>query len=207
MRAHLPERSRWVSPEDRCRMSGIQTKSQNAFLEYSHAIGLSTMQGRGFYYPADSAIGNDGRIYVVSRSLEGDNRGVRITVCDLDSEYFGTIGSFGESPGQFIWPTGIAVDSQGLIYVSDEYTHRITVFDSSGGLQEVWGAQGDGNGELNGPSGLAFDSQGDLYVVDHLNNRVQKFTRDGRFMLTFGSEGAEAGQFNLPLECDRLPQR
>ena len=41
------------------------------FLEYSHTLGLSTMQGRGFYYPSDAAIGKDGRLLVVNRSLDG----------------------------------------------------------------------------------------------------------------------------------------
>ena len=56
------------------------------FLEYSHTLGLSTMQGRGFYYPSDAAIGKDGRLLVVNRSLDGDSRGVRVTVCNMEGE-------------------------------------------------------------------------------------------------------------------------
>ena len=179
-------------------MSASDTKPGAHFLQYGHTIGLSTMEGRGFYYPADTAIGKDDRMYVVSRSLDGDTRGIRVTVCNLDSEYFGTFGRYGEGEGQLIWPTAIALDSHGDVYVCDEYTHRITVFDSSGKFRARWGARGSGLGELEGPSGMAFGREDNLYVVDHQNNRVQAFTTDGRLLFSFGSEGSGEGQFNLP---------
>ena len=179
-------------------MGTSDTRARVDFLKYSHTIGLSTMEGRGFYYPVDTAIGADGRLHTVSRSLEGDARGVRVTVYSLDSEYFGTFGSFGEGEGQFIYPTAVAIDSRGQIYVSDEHTHRITVFDASGGHLSSWGKHGAAPGELDGPSGMALDSEDNLYVVDHQNSRIQKFAGDGRFLSGFGSEGDGDGQFSLP---------
>ena len=179
-------------------MATTTTKFKSDFLVYSHTIGLSTMQGRGFYYPSDTAIGKGGQIYTVNRSLEGDVRGVRVTVYDLDSEFSHTFGSFGEGDGQMIWPTAITLDSQGRVYVSDEETHRITVFDAAGKFLAKWGEHGSGVGQVDGPSGLAFDADDNLYVVDHLNNRVQKFTREGRLLLAFGSKGSGDGQLDLP---------
>jgi DNA-binding beta-propeller fold protein YncE len=180
-------------------MPARKTLQRTELLKYSHTIGLSTMEGRGFYYPTDTAIGPDGRLYVVSRSLDGDTRGVRVTVCDVDSEYYGTFGAYGEEPGQMIWPTSIVIDSKGRAYVACEYTNRITIFDApSGKYLDRWGAQGSGRGELDGPSGLACDADDNIYVVDHLNSRVQKFTGEGRFLLAFGSEGDGEGEFNLP---------
>ena len=172
--------------------------NSDTFLRYSHTIGLSTMQGRGFYYPADTAIGADGRMYTVSRSLEGDPRGVRVTLYNLDGEYFSAFAAFGDGDGQFIYPTAIDLDSAGNIYVSDENTHRITVFDPSGTFLYKWGTHGAGPGELNGPSGMAFDGEDNLYVVDHQNGRVQIFTADGRFLSAFGSEGDGEGKLDLP---------
>ena len=86
-------------------------------MAYSHTIGLSTMEGRGFYYPVDTACHSDGKLYTISRSLEGDVRGVRVTIYDIDSEYYGTFSEFGEGAGQFIWPVAITQDSQGHIYI------------------------------------------------------------------------------------------
>ena len=168
------------------------------FLRYSHTIGLATMQGRGFLFPADTAVGGSGRLYTVNRSLDVDPRGVRVTMYDLDSEYFGTFGSFGESDGQFISPTAVAVDSLGQVYVSDEHTHRITMFDPAGTFLATWGVHGAHPGELDSPSGMAFDNDDNLYIADRQNQRIQKFTNDGRFLSGFGSEGSGDTQLNLP---------
>ena len=97
---------------------------QTDFLTYRLTIGLSTMEGRGFYYPSDTVIGHDHRLYVLNRSLEGVDRGIRVTMCDLDSAYYGTFGSYGEGDGQFVWPSGGVVDAQGHIYVTDEASVR-----------------------------------------------------------------------------------
>ena len=90
-------------------MTTIETKARPKFLEYVMTLGMTTMEGRGFYYPVDTAIGQDGRLYVVNRSLDIVTRGVRVTMCDIDSEYYGTFGSFGEKDGQFIWPSSGAI--------------------------------------------------------------------------------------------------
>ena len=167
------------------------------FLRYSHTIGLCVMRGRGFSFPADTAIGQDGRLYTVSRADHAAYE-VRVTMYDLDSQYFGVFGSSGEGDGQFTWPTAIAADSLGQVYIADEYTHRVVVFDSEGESVASWGVHGARPGELDSPSGLAFDRDDNLYVADHQNHRIQKFTSDGRFLLEFGSEGSSVGQLNLP---------
>lgn len=179
-------------------MTNVPAARLSGFLTYSHTIGIATMQGRGFYFPADTALGKDGRLYTVNRSVEADTRGVRVTAYNLASDFFGTFGSFGRGDGQFISPTSIAVDSMGQVYVSDENTHRITVFDGEGAFLASWGVHGDRPGELNGPSGIAFDEDDNLYVADHRNHRIQKFTGDGRFQLGFGSAGSDEGQLSLP---------
>ncbi len=180
-------------------MSSTATKEKGKFLTYSYTIGLCVMEGRGFSYPSDTGIGRDGRLWVANRGVDMEGyRQIRGTLCNLDSEYFGDWGSFGEGDGQFVSPTAVALDSRGQVYVSDEFTNRITIFDSQGKFVSNWGAAGTGEGELTGPAGIAFDSEDNIYVSDHLNHRVQKFTSDGRFLLCFGSPGAGDGQFNLP---------
>jgi DNA-binding beta-propeller fold protein YncE len=171
---------------------------QADFLTYRLTIGLSTMEGRGFYYPTDTVIGQDNRLYVLNRSLEGVDRGIRVTMCDLDSEYYGTFGSYGQGDGQFVWPSGGAVDRQGHIYVTDEYLHRVSAFDASGTFLANWGGHGSEAGELDGPSGIACDAQDHLYVSDTYNHRIQKFTASGTPLLRFGAEGSGPGQLHLP---------
>ena len=136
-------------------MTTLETTRQR--MVYSHTIGLSTMEGRGFYYPVDTVCASDGKLYTISRSLEGDVRGVRVTIYDIDSEYYGTFSEFGEGAGQFIWPVAITQNGQGHIYISDEDKNVVTGFDTSGAVVNHWGETGSAPGQLDGPAGLAFD--------------------------------------------------
>ena len=179
-------------------MTTVQDIPEVKLLEYRMTLGMTTMEGRGFYAPTDVGIAEDGRMYVANRSLENVTRGVRVTMCDIDSEYYGTFASYGQSPGQFVWPSACNLDSRGRVYVSDEATHRISVFDREGALLSTWGEHGAGEGQLDTPSGLAFDADDNVYVADTYNHRVQKFTDDGRFLLAFGREGGGDGEFTLP---------
>ncbi len=78
----------WSLPDNaRGMMTTIETKARPKFLEYVMTLGMTTMEGRGFYYPVDIAIGQDERLYVVNRSLDIVPRGIRVTMCDIDSEY------------------------------------------------------------------------------------------------------------------------
>ena len=58
-------------------------ETQAAILEYGLTVGLSAMEGRGFYYSTDTAIAPNGSLYVPNRSVDGATRGVRVTVCDI----------------------------------------------------------------------------------------------------------------------------
>ena len=167
-------------------------------LEYTATLGIIAMEGRGFEYPTDMVAASNGRLYVANRSRDFGERGVRITVLDLDSEYYGTFGHFGSADGQLISPMCIAEDANGRIHVSDDYTHRITSFTLDGEFVRAWGTHGNDPGQLNGPSGIAFDAAGNLYVSDTHNHRIQKFAPDGEFILTFGEEGSAPGQLTLP---------
>ena len=166
-------------------------------LSYVKTIGMTSNSptGRGFANPLDIAFTQDGRILVMNR---GEYVFSRVTICDLDEEYFGEIGSDGEGDGQFRMPSAIAVDSKGNVYTADEYLHRITVFDSSGAFAARWGEQGSDPGQIDGPSGLAIDSDDNVYVVDQRNDRIQKFTSDGSLIAAWGESGNGPGQFNRP---------
>lgn len=93
----------------------------------------------------------------------------------------------GPNPTGNNWPGGIAVGSNGRVYVSDTLHNRILIFNRQGALLDTFGHEGEGQGEFQWPSGLAMDDDGYLYVVDRSNERVQQFDGDGSYMLEFSS--------------------
>ena len=165
---------------------------------YKSTLGITAMQGRGFYFPYDFAFDNSKKMYVLGRGHDGDPRGCRITVMDFEEEYYGTFGSHGEQDGQFIWPSSIAINSHDKIFVSDEYLDKIIVLSTSGEFLFSWGQHGTGDGDFDGPNGLTFDGDGNLLVVDHRSGRIQVFDEEGGFIRKFGSVGNNEGQMDLP---------
>ncbi|MDA1348959.1 MAG: NHL repeat-containing protein, partial [Chloroflexi bacterium] len=167
-------------------------------LKYDRTVGIVAMEGRGFSNPVDLAISSDSRMYVLSRTNTLQTSGIRVGICNLDSDYFGHFGEFGDGDGAFVWPTALAFDGRDRLYLADEYNHRITVFDTNGKFLSKWGAHGDADGKLNGPAGVALDDDGNVYVSDHLNHRIQCFAPDGRYLRKWGTHGSRDGEFDLP---------
>ena len=167
---------------------------------YSHTIGRLALNGKGFSNPYDLALGPGDLIYVVNRSnaTQAPQGAVRVGICTLGEEYVGEFGGFGTDDGQLVWPTAIAVDRHGNVYVADEHRHDVQVFGPDHAFLRKWGSQGSGDGQLDRPSGLAIDRDDNVLVVDHMNNRICKFTPDGELLATWGRAGAGPGELNLP---------
>jgi DNA-binding beta-propeller fold protein YncE len=109
-------------------------------------------------------------------------------------------GSFGTGDGEFDWPSGIAVDGSGYVYVADFGNARIQKFSSDGNFITKWGVRGTGDGEFLVPYGIGIDSSGSIYVSDlGGNNRIQKFDSFGNFITKWGSFGTGDGVFAVPV--------
>lgn len=100
--------------------------------------------------------------------------------------------------GQFNNPRGIALDSQGNVYVADSSNQRIQKFDNFGNFIKTWGAPGNSDGQFNEPRGIGFNGDGNLYVADSGNNRIQVFDSEGTFIRKWGTLGTGNNQFNFP---------
>jgi sugar lactone lactonase YvrE len=109
-----------------------------------------------------------------------------------------TIGEPGVKDGQFYIPLGIAVDHEGVIYVSDVMRCRIQKFDRQGKLLGAFGERTDTSGGFVRPKHLAVDNQGHLFVVDAQFCNVQVFDTNGRLLTYFGSRGTHLGAMELP---------
>lgn len=100
--------------------------------------------------------------------------------------------------GNFLYPTGIAVNGNGNIYIVDTGNSRIQIFDNKGQFLSEFGSQGYGQGQFLNPSGVAISSNGQVYVADSGNHRIQVFDSNNQFLSQFGEFGSGPGQFNLP---------
>ena len=190
----------------------MTTQVLGTTFQYSHSIGRLEFTGPGFRNPVAMARGEGDLIYVVSRSYESRPDGKRVTIFTVGEDYIGEFARGVTTPGEaamsaadgaLIWPTSIALDQQGNVYVADEWLNRISIFTKDGDWIGKWEERpGGGDGELNHPSGMAFDRDDNLYVVDSLNNRIQKFTKDGRFLTKWGTPGSGDGELNMPWGID-----
>ena len=160
---------------------------------FSHAIGRNAAAGNGFTQPTDVAVAPGGVIYVLSRGQEGAG-GVqapnkRIGKVTITEEF---IGDFARE--ELVWPMGIAVDSNGNIYCTDEFDKRIKIYDVDGQRVGEW----DGGENLASPSGIACDADDNLFITDADSNEIHKFTSEGKHLASFGGAGSGPGQLNRP---------
>ncbi len=139
-----------------------------------------------------------GLAIAAGRMLVADSKEHRVSVFDLRGNLLFQFGHRGTEPGEFNFPTHLAVDSQGGILVTDSMNERIQMFDSQGKFLAAIGSAGDAAGHFTRPKGVAADSFGHIYVVDAMFDNMQVFDRAGQFLLDIGSSGSSPGDFWLP---------
>lgn len=129
---------------------------------------------------------------------------------------------------QLSFPTAVAVDREGNLYIADTMNHRVRMVDSETGIISTLAGTGQarfsGDGgpaneaALNEPAALAVDDEGRLYIADQSNHRVRVVdlttgeiqTIAGTGAATYDGDGkpavdtALAGPSGLALVADRL---
>jgi DNA-binding beta-propeller fold protein YncE len=110
-----------------------------------------------FNAPADVVIAANGDIFVADG--HGDKTNGRIVRFDKDGKFIKAWGKPGTGPGEFDEPHGLAMDSQGRLFVADRANNRIQIFDAEGKLLDTWK-------QFGRPSGIAIDASDTLYVAD-----------------------------------------
>lgn len=141
--------------------------------------------------PKSVAVGPDGLIYVVVEPS--------IYPGDYEIQKFDSYGYFLTKWVVSPFSEGIAIGSEGFVYVVAPVWNLIQKFDMDGNYITGWGSYGTGNGEFNSPQGISVGPDGYIYVVDTGNHRIQKFDSNGNFIAKWGSYGWQDGQFDQPL--------
>ncbi len=142
-----------------------------------------------FYAPFAVAVDATGNVYVADQF----NQTIRkITPTGVVTALAGQAVHAGSADGtgsaaQFYFPSGVAVDAMGNVYVGDQFNQTIRRITPGGAVTTLAGMVGsagsaDGLGEearFDKPCGVAVDSAGYLYVADAWNDRITKGTPSG----------------------------
>jgi DNA-binding beta-propeller fold protein YncE len=97
--------------------------------------------------------------------------------------------------GEFSKPVGVAVDSDGNVYVTDMMNNRVEIFDADGKFISQFGKHCDVSGCFARPKGIAIDSDNHVWVVDNMLDAVQAFDREGNLAGFVGGHGNGPGAF------------
>ncbi|UCG51185.1 MAG: NHL repeat-containing protein [Candidatus Latescibacterota bacterium] len=84
--------------------------------------------------------------------------------------------------------SGLAVDSNGSVYVLDRSNYRVWVYDNNAEFLFSFGEEGDGPGQFIAPSSIAIDDSDVIYVAD--KNELDLFDVSGTYLTWY-----------QPIEC------
>ncbi len=135
--------------------------------------------------PSDVALDSANNLYIADLN---NSRIVKVTSTGVATIFAGngTPGFAGDggaaSKAQLSYPTGVAVDGAGNVYIADTLNQRIRKVASNGTITTIAGAgqqgyAGDGgpalSATLSSPRGIAVDPFGTVYVADTNNNVIR----------------------------------
>ena len=191
-----------VSVDDSERIYVCDLLSQEVSIFDAQELFLFSLRDPGLVRPTAVAVDDlHQRIYVLDTSKH------RMAIFDMRGVLLNYLGTRGEEPGQFNYPTDVDVDEQGHVYVLDTLNARVQVFDENGVFLRMFGERGTAEGSFMMAKGLAVRDRGEVYVTDALANKLVIFSREGEFLLRIGSKSVVEkhifpGGFYMPRGVD-----
>lgn len=175
-----------------------------------------TADNARFYSPSGIAVDATGTVYVAdtfNSTIRKITPGRVVTTLAGTGRVRGSTDATGAS-ARFDQPFGIAVDSNGTVYVADARGNTIRKITAAGVVTTLAGRAGsagsaDGSGSnarFTVPYGIAVDTSGVLFVVDHGNHTIRRVAADGTVTTLAGTAGSggsadgrgAAARFNYP---------
>jgi sugar lactone lactonase YvrE len=127
-------------------------------------LGKPGMPGDGPDYlngASSIAVAPNGDVYVGDGHGTGTND--RVVKFDKNGKFITAWGKHGKAQGEFDQLHGIALDSQGRLFVGDRGNGRIQIFDPAGKFIAEWK-------QFGRPSDIAIDKNDVIYVADSQSN-------------------------------------
>ena len=169
--------------------SGDSALALTATLNLPTALALDL---HGNLYLADSA---NHRIRRIDAST-----GIITTIAGNGTQGFSGDGA-PATQASIDFPTSLAFDPAGNLYLADTHNHRIRRIDATTGLIST--IAGNGTPGFSGdqslaaqstlalPTGLAFDASGNLYLADSANQRIRRIDATTRLISTAAGQGTQ----------------
>lgn len=109
-----------------------------------------------------------------------------------------TFGQRGRGPGEFNFPTSVAVHGSSL-WIGDTLNFRVQRLDAAtGAFQGILGRLGDGPGDTPRVKAVAVDAAENVWVSDGYLDQVSVFEPSGGLLISLGGRGERPGEFSLP---------
>ncbi len=190
------------------------TKGQmvTTFAGSSQGFAEGTGTAAQFNFPYAITLDPSGIVFVADYN---NNRIRKITAGALVSTFAGSTSGYVEGTGtaaNFNFPSGVASDGAGFLYIADYGNSAIRKITPSGVVTTLAGGvsmgSNDGTGsaaQFSNPTGVAANSAGNVFVADRTNNRIRKITPGGVVTTLAGStQGYNDGtgssaQFYFPI--------
>ena len=108
-----------------------------------------------------------------------------------------------EYPDNCSDPRGVALDSQGNIYVVDGGVRNpqeavgVQKYSPTGDFLLKWGKYGQKDSQFHNPVAVAVDGEDHIYVLD--GARIKAFTPDGKLWRGWGQPGVALGEMRSPM--------
>ena len=169
----------------------------NGMFAFPHGF---TVDGQGNIWASD-ANASETVLGMPAKDSNGVTRGHQVFKLSPAGKVLMTLGKegvAGNGPDRFDQPSGIAVGSNGDVFVTDGHgkNDRIVKFSKDGRFIKTWGHHGAGPGEFDQPHDISIGgSQGHVFVADRSNSRVQVFDQSGNFVAAWKQFGRPSAVF------------